>query len=162
MRHRPGESIGHAEGLSRIPPNSINAVESNLLSTSPLNENRKIATAINDYQKVISDVFDSKDRIAHCVSANFRMSPRIARHFQRKLPTKYPSDHDHSFAPLWPWRLPETRQYLFHLVTKQKYFNKPKYSTLRASPQRMGAHAENNNISRISMLFIGRGLEQIE
>ena len=32
--HQPGKSIGHVDGLSRIPPNSINAIESNLPSTS--------------------------------------------------------------------------------------------------------------------------------
>ena len=27
VHHRPGKSIAHADGLSRIPPNSINAIE---------------------------------------------------------------------------------------------------------------------------------------
>ena len=35
-----------------------------------------------------------------------------------------------------PW-LPETRRYLNHLIAKQKYFNKPTFSTLRASLERM-------------------------
>ena len=34
VRHRPGKSIGHADGLSRIPPNSINAIETDLPSAS--------------------------------------------------------------------------------------------------------------------------------
>ena len=33
VRHRLGKSIGHADGLSRIPPNSINVIETDLPST---------------------------------------------------------------------------------------------------------------------------------
>ena len=133
VRHRPDKSIGHAYGLSRIPPNSINAIETHLPSTSTQNEIPQVATVINNYQEVIGNVFDSKDSIAHCVSADFEMSAGTARQFKRKFPTKYPSNPDHSYTPLWPQWLPETRRCLYHLVTKQKYFNKPTYSTLRAS-----------------------------
>ena len=160
--HRPGKSIGHADGLSRIPPNSINAIETDLPSTSKQNEIPQVATLINNYQEVIGNVFDSKDSIAHCVSADFNMSAGIARHSKPKFPTKYPSNLDHSYTPLWPLWLPETRRYLYHLVTKQKYFNKPTYSALRASLERMRTHAENNGISRISMPCIGTGLDQLD
>ena len=137
--------------MSRIPPDSINAIETELSATSTQNEVPKIATAINNYQEVIGNVFDSKDSIAHCVSADFKMSAGTALHFKRKFPTKYPTDLDHSFIPLWPQWLPETRRYLYHLVTKQKYFEKPSYSTLRASLERTRTHAENNSIPKISM-----------
>ena len=160
MRHRPGKSIGHADELSRIPPNSINAIETDIPSTAPQNEIPKVATVINNYQEVIANVFDSGDSIAHCVSDDFRLSTGIARHFKRKFPSKYPSDLNRSYTPLWPQWLPETRRYLYHLVTKQKFFNKPTYSKLRASLERMRTHAESNNISKISMPCIGTALDQ--
>ena len=162
VRHRLGKSIGHADGLSRIPPNSINATETDLPAISTQNEVPKIAPAINNYQEVIGNIFDSKDSIAHCASADFKMSAGIARHFKRKFLTKCPTDLDHSYTPLWPQWLPETRRYLYHLVTKQKFFNKPTYSTLRASLERMRTHAENNSISKISMPCIGTGLDQLD
>ena len=162
MRHRPGVSIGHADGLSRFPPNTIKAIETDLPSTLTQNETAKVATAINNYQEVFGNDFDSKDSVAHCFSANFQMSAGIARHFKCKFPTNYPTDLDHSYTPLWPQWLPETRRYLYHLVTKQKYFNKPMYSTLRASIQRLPTHAENNSFSRISMPCIGTGLDQLD
>ena len=148
--------------MSRIPPNSINAIETDLSATSTQNEVPKIATAINNYQKVFGNVFDSKDSFAHCVSADFKMPAGIARRFRRKFPTKYPTDLDHSYNPLWPQWLPETRRYLYHLVTKQNYFNKPTYSTLRASLERMRTHAGNNSIPRISMPCIGTRLEHLD
>ena len=162
VRHRPGKSIDHADGMSRIPPNSINAIETHLPSTLTYNEIPQVATVINNYQEVIGNVFDSKDSIAHCVSADFEMCAGIARHFKRKFPTKYPSNLDHSYTPLWPQWLPETRRYLYHLVTKQKYVNKPTYSTLRASLERMRTHAENNSIPRIRMPCIGTGLDHLD
>ena len=162
VRHRPGKSIGHAYGLSRISQNSINAIETDLPSILTQNEIPKIATAINNYQEVFGNVFDSKDIIAHCVSADFKMSAAIARHFNCKLLTKYPSNLDHSYTPLWPQWLPETRRYLYHLVTKQKYFNIPTNSTLRASLERLRTHAENNSFPRISMPCIGTGLDQLD
>ena len=162
VRHRPGKSIGHADGLSRIPPNSINAIETDLSSKPKQNEIPQVATVINNYQEVIGNVFDSKDSIAHCVSADFKMSAGIKRHFKRKFPTKYTSNLDHSYTPFWPQWLPETRRYLYLLITKQKYFNKPTSSTLRASLERMRTHAESNSISRISMPCIGTGLDQLD
>ena len=122
----------------------------------------QVATVINNYQEVNGNVFDSKDSITHCVSANFKITAGIARDFKRKFPTKYPSYLNHSYTPLWFQWLSETRRFLYHLVTKQKYFNKPTYSTLRASLERMRTHAENNNIPRISMLCIGTGLDQLD
>ena len=122
VRHRPGKSIGHADGLSRLLPNSINAIETDLPSIGRQNGVPKVATVNNSYQEVIGNVFDSKDSIAHCVSADFKMSAEIARHFKRKFPTKNPSDLDYSYTPLWPQWLPETRRFLQHLFTKQKTF----------------------------------------
>ena len=75
---------------------------------------------MNIYQEVFGNVFDSEDSFAHCVSADFKMSAGMARHFKRKFPTKYHFDLDHSYTPLWPQWLPETRRYLNHLVRMQK------------------------------------------
>ena len=162
VRHRPGKSIGHADGLSRIPPISINAMETDLPSTAPQNEIPKVAETINNYQEVFGNVFDSKDSIAHCLSADFKMSAGFAPHFARKFPTKYATDLDHSYTPLWPQWLLETRQNFYHLLTKQKYFDKATYSTLRVSLERLRTHAENNSFSRISMPGICTGLDQLD
>ena len=162
VRHRPRKSIGHADGLSRIPPNSINAIETDLPSITTQNEIPKVATAINIYQEVIGNVSDSQDSSAHCVSADFEMYAGIARHFKRKFPSKYPSNLDHFYTPLWPQWLLGTRRYLYHLFTKQEHFNKPTYSTGRASLERIRTHAENNSIPSISMPCIGTGLDQLD
>ena len=90
------------------------------------------------------------------------MSAGFARQFIRTFPTKYPTDLDNSYTPLSPQWLPETRRYLYHSVTDQKYSNKPRYGTLRASLERMRTHAENNSFPRTSMPCNGTGLDQLE
>ena len=102
VRHRPSKPIGHLVWFSRIRPNSINAIESNLRLTSPPNETPKIATAIDIYQEVICNVFDCKNCSAHCVSADLKRTAGIGQHFKRKFCTKYLADLDHSYTPLWP------------------------------------------------------------
>ena len=98
VRHRPGKSIGLADGLSRIPAKSINAIETDLPPTSPQNEITEIATAINNYQEKNGNAFHSRDCIAHCVSADFKMSAANARHSERNFPRKYPTNLDRSFT----------------------------------------------------------------
>ena len=88
--HRPGKSIGHPDGLSRIPSNSINAIEADLPSTSNQKEIPRIATAFNNYQEIIGNVFDSKDSIAHCVSTDFKMFAGIADFLNANSPQNIP------------------------------------------------------------------------
>ena len=86
VRHRPGKSIGHADGLSRIPPNSINAIETHLPPISTQNEIPQVATVFNNYQEVIGNVFDSKNSIAHCFSADFEMSGELPDNLNENSP----------------------------------------------------------------------------
>ena len=81
--HRPGKSPGHADVLSRILPNSTNAIESNHLFISLEQRTPKLATTINNYQEVIGNVFDSTDIIPHCVSADSKTPAGIVHYFKR-------------------------------------------------------------------------------
>ena len=89
VRHRPGKSIGHADGSSRIPLNSIKAIKTDVPSTSTQNEIPKRANAINNSQEVTGNVFDSEHSIAHCFPAAFKMSAGIAKHFIRNYTKTY-------------------------------------------------------------------------
>ena len=119
-RHRRGKSISHGDGLSRILPKLINAIETDLSSYSSQKKIPKTATALNNYEEVFGNVFGSKNSFAHWVSADFKMSAAISRHFKCKFSSKSPCDLDDSYTPLWPQWLTETRRYLDHLVMKQK------------------------------------------
>ena len=90
------------------------------------------------------------------------MSAGIARKIRRNISTSYPINLDHRLNPLWPHWIPSEKRYIYHLVTKQKFYNKPTFGTLRASLERMRTHAEENGIRQISMPCIGSDLVQLE
>ena len=140
VRHRPGTSIGHADGLSRVPSYEVNIVaqnssgiecphqdESNQWEHSTMtqkNDNDHASTSSEEwpkretprksqfspdilsapirYQEIIGDLFHSTASLAHCVSADFKMSAGIARKIRRNFSTSYPINWDHRLNLLWP------------------------------------------------------------
>ena len=195
VRHRPGKSIGHADGLSRIP-SSVNAVVETNNPSFPFEEHLgpddspNHQTQVNDdsyysdqhhidspmtnattqqqdeaigiYREAVGNLFDTHDSFGHCVSADFKMSAGIARKIRRNYPCTYPTGWNHITNPLWPQWLPESKRYIYHLVTKQKFYQKPTYGTLRASLERMRSHAEQHHVYKISLPCIGSGLDKLE
>ena len=54
------------------------------------------------YQEIIGDLFHFTDCLAHCVSADFKMSAGIARKIPTIISTSYPINLDHRLNRLWP------------------------------------------------------------
>ena len=90
------------------------------------------------------------------------MSAGIARKIRRNFSTSYPINLDHRLNPLCPQWIPSQKRYIYHLITKQKFHNKPTFGTLRASLERLRTHAEENGVRQISMPCIGSGLDKLE
>ena len=177
VRHRPGKSIGHADGLSRTPPKCVNAVVNDPEPDNRSDVSDEWPNRVDDilsppnpgtetdnahYKEIVGNVFDAATSIAHCVSADFKMSAGIALKMRKQYPTNYPSNLEHTTTPLWPQWIPQSHRYVYHLITKQKYHQKPTYGTLRASLERMRSHAEQNGVHAISMPCIGCGLDQLD
>ena len=76
VQHRPGKSVGHADGLSRIP--IVYQV-----TTSPSKEKRDktVKTRFFELIQKNGNLFDLKDSLAHCISSDFKISTGIARSF---------------------------------------------------------------------------------
>ena len=192
VRHRPGKSIGRADGLSRIPSSVKAVAETNnppfpfeeylgpddspthqtqatdvshysdqhhIDSPTPSAAAQQLDEAIGIYRET---VFDTQDSFGHCASADFKMSAGIARKIRRNYPFTYPAGWNHSTNPLWPQWLPESKRYIYHLVTKQKFYQKPTYGTLRASLESMRSHAEHHRVRKISLPCTGSGLDKLE
>ena len=85
VQHRPGKSIGHADGLSWIP--IVHQV-----TTSPSKEKSDELVKAKFFEIVHKNgnIFESKDSLAICISSDFKMSERIARSFKRKFPYNFP------------------------------------------------------------------------
>ena len=86
--HRPGKSIGHADGLSRTPLIAFNAIATEDPATNAPEDdqewpNRTIESPPDakqiQYSEIQGDVLQSTDSIAHCISADFKLGAGIAR-----------------------------------------------------------------------------------
>ena len=54
-----------------------------------------------------------------------------------------------------------SRRYIYNLVTKEKYSDKPELQTLATTLRNMQAHATMYGVSTIAIPKIGRGLDQM-
>ena len=113
------------------------------------------------YEEIEGDLFSSKDCLAHCVSADFHMGTGLAKQVKTRYATTYPKDIDHKTQPLFAQWIEQERRYVYHLVTKQRYFEKPTYESVKTSLQQMRIHAEWSGVKRISLPRIGCGLDQL-
>ena len=162
--HRPGKSIGHADGLSRIPNKALNMV-SPLSKTSAHDQtgsewpNRSPATHLLEKE---GNLLDSDESIAHCVSADFKMAAGVARKIKQQFPLKKPTPNSVRQKALWPQIVEKLQRFVYHMITKTRYFHKPTYKALRASLLALESHAETNNVTRISMPRVGCGLDQLD
>ena len=85
VQQRPCKSIGHDDGLSRIP--IVNQV-----TTSPSKEKLDEPVKTNFFELIHKNgnLIESKDSLAHCISSDFKMSAGIARSFKQKFPYNFP------------------------------------------------------------------------
>ena len=115
---------------------------------------------INNFLGDIFKLSAPNSSLAHCVSRDFKMSKGFAEKFKKK------------FGRLEELRrakarigetvvLKEGRKYLYYLVTKQKYFDKPTNCTLKQALIQMKNHAVKNNVTEISMPRIGCGRDNL-
>ena len=115
-----------------------------------------------------SDLFSVPEDyyLAHCISADFAMGKGIAvefnRHFdmKNKLKAHYPDYLDQ-------WQREKKRSgcilagRVFNLITKERYFQKPTYETLRGALECMKALCVQKGVRRAAMPVIGCGLDRL-
>ena len=57
--------------------------------------------------------------------------------------------------------LKQNDRFIYYLVTKKRYFEKPTYESMKSSLQNMKTHSLNHNVNHIAMPRIGSGLDQL-
>ena len=77
VQHRPGKSIGYADGFSGIP--IVNQVTSSQSKNKP---DEPVKKKFFELVHKIGNLFESKDSLAHCISSDFKMSAGITRSFK--------------------------------------------------------------------------------
>lgn len=55
--------------------------------------------------------------------------------------------------------LKDQDRFIYNLITKEKYFNKPTYQTMHSSLEAMKEHMEKNGVQKLSIPKIGCGLD---
>lgn len=118
---------------------------------------------------VKKDLFTVSDDyyLAQCISADFGMGKGIAvafnEHFDMKhiLQAKYPD-----YINMWHCKneigncILEDR--VLNLVTKERYWHKPSYVSLRYALRKMSFICDTKFIRKVAMPWIGCGLDKLE
>ena len=103
------------------------------------------------------NLFESKDSLAHCISSDFKMSAGIARSFKRKFPYNFPETTN---SPLFVQQVDD--RFIYHLVSKKRFFQKSTYDSLRQSLEAMTEHANKHKVTQITKPKAGCGLDRLE
>ena len=109
-------------------------------------------------------IFQANTAIAHCNSADAKMSKGFAETICRRVNglqefCRRAKTTVGSALPYWD---PESNNFIYNLVTNLKFFEKPTLDNLRMSLEDMRGHALLNNITKTSMPKIGCGLDKLQ
>ena len=121
------------------------------------------------YKEETRDLFTVPEDyyLAHCISADFGMGQGIVLEFNERF------DMKHRLRTLFDGYLDEFIEYdyksdcimippVFNLITKEKYWHKPTYETMRGALEMMRKLALKNNVKKIAMPIIGCGLDKLK
>ena len=112
-------------------------------------------------REVSGDLFNSTESLCHCISSDFRLGRGIARIFKRKYPRIMELQKlcigRGGFVFLYV-----DGKYIYNLITKSRYYQKPSYHDLRKSLEAMRSHVVSRGVSRISLPRIGCGLDCLD
>ena len=116
------------------------------------------------YQK--GDIFDSVHSKAHCVSADLNMSKGVARGFRLKyqhLSTLFNQNCIvGDVAILTPKQTGHEEEYIFYMVTKVRYFEKPTLETMEMAIDRVIRDVTALRVKTLSIPMIGAGLDKLK
>ena len=112
---------------------------------------------------VIGDMFKMQGlcSLAHCISSDSKMSQGVAREFVRRFPVLVALRRMQlKIGTAVP--VGETGRFLYNLVTKQRYFNKPSVDSLESSLRSMHIHAKQFGVRTINVPMLGAGLDGLD
>ena len=111
-------------------------------------------------KEVKGDLFSasSSHSLCHCISRDFKLGKGIAKLFREKFGRiEELKNRGASIGGIAV--LKDKERYIYNLVTKEKYSDKPTYESMRKSLEAMKSHALSNGVAQISMPMIGCGLD---
>ena len=119
------------------------------------------------FKEIKGDLFKSDDKytLVHCISADCDMGKGIAKTFDSKMPkmknqlkrTIRENNLQGYFAILY-----KGERNVINLITKERYWHKPTYSSLKASLLSAKKIAIRYDIKYLAMPVIGCGLDRLQ
>jgi len=120
------------------------------------------------YKEEKRDLFSvSEDYfLAHCISADFGMGKGIVVEFNKRFDMKNKLQRKYlDYINKWHSRGYKgdciLEGHVLNLITKERYFNKPTYQSMRAALEVMRKICEDKEIFKIAMPVIGCGLDKL-
>ena len=109
-------------------------------------------------------IFQANTATALCISADAKMSKGVAETTFRRVHglQDYCRKTRPTVGSIISYWDPESNNFIYNLITKSKFFEKPTLDNLRISLEKMRRHALLNNITTISMPKIGCGLNKLQ
>ena len=118
-------------------------------------------TSSSSIEEVKGDLFKGeKSSLAHCISRDIKMGKGIALIFKQKFGGVDELQKQNKKVGEVAV-LERNGRYIYYLITKEKYYNKPTYDTLRQTLVTMVDHMVKNNVKVVSMPRIGCGLDKL-
>lgn len=106
------------------------------------------------------DLLEASCALAHCVSADLAMKKGIARQIKEKFShgaeVMIPKAKVGQFA-MWKYE----GRYIFHLITKNKYYEKPTMDALWSSVIRLKQFMSQHNITLLAVPKLACGLDRM-
>ena len=110
-----------------------------------------------------NSIIQQPNSIGHCISADAKMSKRFAEFLSHKIPGLRPTCKKAKLlmGQVFPFWDSTGRRYIYNLVTKERFFDKPDLPTLLTTLEGMNSHAAMYGVSTIAIPKIGCGLDQM-
>jgi len=115
------------------------------------------------------DLFTSKNSLAHAISLDFKMGAGIAKIFRRKYIKQILKarnemiDIEKSLVDVGKCLIVDVGEhYVFNLITKKLYYQKPTLKSMESSLKNMFEKAKALDVKAISAPRIGCGLDRLK
>ena len=108
-------------------------------------------------------ILQQPNSIGHCISADARMGKSFADFLSHRIPGLRSTCRKAKLfmGQVFPFWDSTGQRYIYNLVTKERFCDKPNLSTLSKTLEANKIHAGTNSISTIAIPKLGCGLDQM-
>ena len=106
------------------------------------------------------NLFEATCSLGHCVSQDFKMSKGIADQFRQRF-GRIPELLGQKACVGEVAVLRSSQGFLYYLVTKRRFYQKPSTHSVRSSLQAMKRHMIRNGVQTVALPRIACGLDQV-